>query len=269
MRQSHTEPLQRTLKTSSHEIAYGDRGSGRPVVLLHGWCLNRELWMYLEEHLFARHRVVSPDLPGFGVSKGLAGPYELDRYVQELHALLAELELEDVVLIGFAFGAAVAMRLAARREPRIAGLVLIGVPSARHAPYERMPRAMRKDWPEFARRSASAICRQPQSEATLDWLTDMFRSTPLPVALKTVELLRSFEPETIAADITVRTLFIHGSDDDVVPPAISDACAERMGCASVVKIPDCGHLVVLDQKEALGTLVDEFLSRDEMPLTVS
>jgi len=268
MSQSRIDSRQRALKESSHGIVYGDRGTGPAVVLLHGWCLNRGLWMYLEEHLLTSHRVVSPDLPGFGASQGLGGPYELDRYVDELQALVAELELEDVVLVGFAFGAAVAMGLAARRDLRIGGLVLIGVPSAGHAPYERMPHAMRKDWPEFARRSANAICRQRQSDATLAWLTDMFRSTPLPVALKTVELLGSFEPESVATGIAVRTLFIHGSDDDVVPPEISEACAERMERASVVKIPDCGHLVVLDQKEALGALVDEFLSHNEVSLTV-
>ena len=252
---------------SSRGIVYGDRGSGRPVVLLHGWCLNRGLWMYLEEHLLAAHRVISPDLPGFGASQSLGGPYQLDRYVDELVALLTELDLEDVAIVGFAFGAAVAMGLAARQDPRVNGLVLIGVPSARHAPYERMPRAMRKDWPEFARRSASAICRQPQSDATLSWLTDMFRTTPLPVALETVELLRRFEPVPLASSLTVPTLFVHGEDDDVVPPAISDACAERAEQASVAKVAGSGHLVVLDQKERLAELVEEFLSRTEVALT--
>jgi non-heme chloroperoxidase len=252
-----------TVKTSARGVVYGDRGVGPPVVVLHGWCLNRGLWMYLEEHLLARHRVVSPDLPGFGASQDLDGPYDLDRYVDDLDALLAELGLEPVVIVGFAFGAAVAMGLAARQEgpnPRASGLVLIGVPSAQHAPYQRMPRAMRRDWPEFARRSASAICRQPHSDATLEWLADMFRSTPLPVALQTVELLGRFEPVPLAASIGTRTLFIHGEQDDVVPVAVSRACAEQMERATVVEVADSGHLVVLDQKERLAELVDQFLS---------
>jgi hypothetical protein len=47
--------------------------------------------------------------------------------------------------VGFAFGAAVAMELAARDGSGLSGLVLIGVPSAGNAPYDRMPRAMRRD----------------------------------------------------------------------------------------------------------------------------
>lgn len=251
---------ERTLLTSRRGLVYGDRGVGRPVVLLHGWCLNRLVWMYLEEHLLARHRVLSPDLPGFGASEGLAGPYGFDRYVDELGVLLAELGLEHVVIVGFAFGAAVAMGLAARQDPRIGRLVLIGVPSAAHAPYERMPRAMRKDWPEFASRSASAICRQPQSDAAREWLSEMFRGTPLPVALETVTLLGDFEPEPLASTIAVPTMFVHGENDDVVPPAVSDVCAKRMEQGSVITIPDCGHLVLLDQKERLSEVIDDFLA---------
>ena len=64
-------------------------------------------------------------------------------------------------------------------SPGLGGLVSIGVPSAAHSPYERMPKAMKRDWPGFAQASGKAICKQPQSDATLDWLGRMFGATPL------------------------------------------------------------------------------------------
>jgi pimeloyl-ACP methyl ester carboxylesterase len=248
------------IRTSSRGIVYGRRGDGRPVVLLHGWCLNRGLWTYAEEHLRHSQQVFTPDLPGFGASSGLGGPYILERYADELLAFLDELDLRDATVVGFAFGAAVAMAAAARGAERLGRLGLIGVPSSAHGVYDRMPRAMRKDWPEFARRSAIAICKQPQSDATLAWLGAMFGATPLPVALATVGLLGSFDPTHIAARVPTRSMFIHGAQDDVVPLSVSEQCAGAMPDATVRVVPDCGHLVVLDQKERLHELLDELLA---------
>jgi pimeloyl-ACP methyl ester carboxylesterase len=247
--------LRSTVPLSARGIAYSDRGEGQPVVLLHGWCLNRQLWMYQEEALARQNRVVCPDLPGFGGSAGVGGPYRLERYGAELLELLLELRLEKAIVAGFAFGAAVAMAAAAEDSSRLAGLVLVGTPSAATAAYDRMPRAMRRDWPEFARRSAVAICKQPQSDATLSWLAAMFGATPLPVALETVALLGAFEPLPLAPRVRVRSLLVHGAQDDVVPVQVSEACAEAMPEARLEVVEQSGHLVVLDQKERLTDLI--------------
>ncbi len=245
-------------RTTARGLVYTDRGEGSPIVLLHGWCLNRRLWMYQEEALAAGHRVLCPDLAGFGDSSALAGPYTLERYAADLAAFLYDAAAAGAVVAGFAFGAAVAMAAAADHAAPVSGLVLVGTPSAATAAYDRMPRAMRRDWPEFARRSAIAICKQPQSDATLAWLAAMFGATPLPVALATVALLGAFEPLPLAPRVRVRSLLVHGAHDDVVPVALSRACAEAMPDARLEVVEDCGHLVVLDQKERLAELIGAF-----------
>jgi non-heme chloroperoxidase len=246
-----------TRGVSATGMAYRRRGQGEAVVLLHGWCLSGRMWMYQEEALSQTHTVVSPDLAGFGRSAGLAPPYSLERYASDVAGLLDELQLERVTLVGFAFGAAVAMALAARGNPRIDRLVLIGVPSAAYAPYARMPRAMRSDWPDFARRSAAAICRGDHSEATMRWLSAIFEGTELPVAIETVGVLEHFEPLSIAAEIDVATLLVWGADDDVVPLEVGERLAAAMPDARLAVLPDCGHLAVLDQKEQLTALVED------------
>ena len=246
------------VRISRRGVVYSDRGEGPPIVLLHGWCLSRRLWMYQEEALASELRVLAVDLPGFGDSAGLDGPYDLDRYAHELLDVVDEAGAQGAMVVGFAFGAAVAMAAAAVAPDPLGGLILIGTPSAATAAYDRMPRAMRRDWPEFARRSAVAICKQPQSEATLGWLATMFGATPLPVALATVALLGQFEPLPLAPRIGVPSLIVHGADDDVVPIAVAEACASAMPDARLEVVADCGHLVVLDQKEQLTELIRRF-----------
>lgn len=250
-----------TERHSETGVFFTARGAGRPVILLHGWCLSGRLWLYLEEDLAQHHFVVCPDLPGFGRS-GLAGPYGLDRLAADTLALLDELELDKPLIVGFAFGAAVAMELAATSPGRVGGLVLIGIPSAETAPYDRMPKAMRRDWPDFAAKSAAAICKQPQSDATLAWLERMFVSTPLPVAIETVGELGRFKPVIVAPRVHDRMLFVHGREDDVVPLEIAERCAAVAPDADVAVVESSGHLVPYDQPRALAAVVRSFISPD-------
>jgi pimeloyl-ACP methyl ester carboxylesterase len=252
----NTEPDQSDARfverTSALGVAYTSRGEGDPVVLLHGWCLNGRLWEIQEEALLGRHQVVCVDLAGFGRSRGLTGPYDISRHAADVAEILEELRVQDAVVGGFAYGGAVALELAATRPQRLKRMVVVGIPSGSTAPYDRMPRAMRRDWPDFARRSAEAICKQPQSAARIDALGRMFGDTPLPVALETVAVLGAFDPVPLAARVPVPTTFLHGAQDDVVPVAVAEACVAEMSDAQLVVVPDSGHLVLLDQPTAVS-----------------
>ncbi|MCU1405068.1 MAG: bromoperoxidase [Glaciihabitans sp.] len=80
-------------------------GSGRPVILIHGWPLSGESWSEqvpaLQE---AGYRVVTYDRRGFGRSDKPKTGYSYDTLTEDLHALLTELDLNDVTLIGFSMG---------------------------------------------------------------------------------------------------------------------------------------------------------------------
>jgi pimeloyl-ACP methyl ester carboxylesterase len=241
-------------------MAYERRGQGRPIVLIHGWCLSRKMWMYAEEALLSGHQIVTPDLAGFGMSDGLGGPYSLTRYADDIAGLLAELHLQDAVLVGFAFGAAVALELASRHDKRVAAVVSVGAPNASSSPYEKMPKSMRRDWPDFARRSANALFHNEQSEANLAWLERMFSSTALPVALETVAILAAYDPVSTAEQVKVAQLFIHADQDQVAPISVGKACVERALNARMEVVADCGHLIVLDQKTRFHEIVRSFVA---------
>ena len=80
-------------------------GSGRPVVLIHGWPLSGESWSEQVPALEgAGYRVVTYDRRGFGRSDKPAHGYTYDTLAKDLHTLLGELELNDVTLVGFSMG---------------------------------------------------------------------------------------------------------------------------------------------------------------------
>jgi pimeloyl-ACP methyl ester carboxylesterase len=246
-------------RTTARGVSYRRRGTGRPIVFLHGWCLNGSLWTYAEDALAADHDVITPDLPGFGRSDGVAGPYDMDAYVEALLELLEETDVRDAVLVGFAFGADVAVSAAVRDDTRLAGLVLAGITTGAQFPADRMIRSMRRDWPDFARRSAQVLCRPPQSEATRDWVERMFSGSQLHVGTEVAELLGTFEPVPLAPQLAVPALFVHGADDDVSSPELSRVCSEAAPQGQLAVLEDCGHLLVLDQRVAFHDAVARFL----------
>lgn len=234
-------------------------GSGRPVVFLHGWCLNRRLWIYVEEALAGECEVFTPDLAGFGRSDALAGPNTFERHAADILDLLAEYDLTGSVLVGFAFGAAIALTAAAKDASRIASIVSVGIPSAACSPYAKMAKAIRRDWPDFARRSAQTVFGTPQSAATIDWVESMFIETRLPVALESLKQLERFEPVPLAGRVPIQTLYVHADKDEVAPRRIGEACVAAGTNAQLANVDNCGHLIVIEQKDEFNRLLRKHL----------
>ena len=87
------------------EIHYEDHGSGRPIVLIHGYPLNGNSWERQERELLANgYRAISYDRRGFGRSSQPTVGYDYDTFAADLNALLEHLDLSDVALVGFSMG---------------------------------------------------------------------------------------------------------------------------------------------------------------------
>ncbi len=87
------------------EIHYEDHGTGKPVVLIHGWPLSSRSWEAQVPALVgADHRVITYDRRGFGQSSQPWTGYDYDTFAADLHSLLAHLDLTDATLVGFSMG---------------------------------------------------------------------------------------------------------------------------------------------------------------------
>jgi pimeloyl-ACP methyl ester carboxylesterase len=87
------------------ELYYEDHGAGKPVVLIHGYPLSGASWEKQAAALLAAgHRVITYDRRGFGKSSQPATGYNYDTFAEDLHKLVAQLELQDFALAGFSMG---------------------------------------------------------------------------------------------------------------------------------------------------------------------
>jgi len=99
-----------------------ERGSGEPLVLLHGVATSRLIWTRVIDALAQRRRVIAVDLPGFGESAAAGPGFELE---QVADGLVADLALERFDLVGHSLGGAVAVATAARHPEAVRRLVLV------------------------------------------------------------------------------------------------------------------------------------------------
>lgn len=111
----------RSLQVERATLSYGDEGDGPPVVLLHGFPCTRALWNGVAPRL-AGHRVLTPDLAGYGASTGAA---DMAAQADHLLQLFDALGLDSVAVVAHDIGSAAAQILAARAPRRVRRLVVI------------------------------------------------------------------------------------------------------------------------------------------------
>ena len=117
-----------TENSADIELFYTDQGSGQPVVLIHGFPLNGESWGKQQAALLdAGYRVIAYDRRGFGASTKVASGLDYDTFAADLHALLEDLDLSDVVLVGFSMGTGeIARYLSRYGSERVAKAAFLG-----------------------------------------------------------------------------------------------------------------------------------------------
>lgn len=123
-----TERHGKVLLSSGITLAWSDSGTGDPLLLIHGGHGGQVHWMANIAELERDHRVIAPDLAGFGGSSDPGRCLTPDEHAHELAVWLAELGLARVRMVGFSFGSLVATALALAYPSLVDALVLVNPP---------------------------------------------------------------------------------------------------------------------------------------------
>src|SRR5438132_539511 len=121
----------KTVRISTGDLAYIDRGAGQPVLHVHGFPLDHTMWDAQVEALSGQMRVIAPDLRGFGESPlGSVDPVRgisMERYADDLVELLDALALQNdvpIVFVGLSMGGYIAWQFVQKYAARLRALVL-------------------------------------------------------------------------------------------------------------------------------------------------
>ncbi len=222
------------------ELYYEDHGTGRPVVLIHGYPLSGHSWEKQEAALLeAGYRVITYDRRGFGRSSQPATGYDFDTFAADLATVLEGLELDDVTLVGFSMGAGEVFRyLKAHGSARVRSTVLLGPlgPFLRKADdnpegvpteyFEGIKAAIRADRPAAIKSFLDNFYNMDVLSGTLvsepawqDSFSVALGASAI-AAVKCVDAwLEDFRPDLASIEIPV--LVVQGDADRILPPPVT------------------------------------------------
>ncbi|SED72125.1 alpha/beta fold hydrolase [Streptomyces sp. PAN_FS17] len=262
-------------------IHYKDWGTGRPVVLSHGWPLNADSWeaqqLFLATHGF---RTIAHDRRGHGRSAQTWNGNEMNTYADDLATLLDTLDLRDVTLVGFSTGGGEVARYIGRHgTARVAQLVLVsavppfmlrtddnpgGVPveafdmirAGSLADRSQLYRDL-ADGPFFGNNRPGAEVSQGVRDAF--WLQGLQAGHRGAYECVAAFSATDFRQDLDAVDVP--TLVIHGDDDQVVPFEVGGkASADRVKNAALKVYPGAPHGITDTHKDQLNADLLEFLN---------
>ena len=237
------------------QLFYNDWGQGRPVVLIHGWPLDADMWEYQAPALaHAGFRVIAYDRRGFGRSDQPWTGYDYDTMAGDLADIMTALSLDDAALVGFSMaGGEIARYMSKHGGAGVTRVVLVSCitpfllktedhpDGAPKSLFEGMVDGLKKDRPKFLANFSKGffgvgMISSPVSSELIEW-TGRLATMASPKA--TIDCVRAFGETDLRADMaafTVPTLVIHGDADQTVPFEISGKVAAQMISGSQLKV---------------------------------
>ncbi|MFE3170486.1 alpha/beta fold hydrolase [Amycolatopsis sp. NPDC059235] len=256
-----------TVALGDGELAYEERGSGRPVVFLHAGAMTRAMWDPQFAQFAEGFRVIRYDGRGHGGSTSAESAFS---HHEDTAKLLDALDVEQPVLVGCSFGSRVFADFALAYPDRVGALVLSspGLSGMEfHDPYilgleremasatsrEQVVECLLRSWVDGPHRSADEVDPAVREACRSMVRETIAREHSAPV---TAEELRAVDQ---VAEIRVRTLVITGELDSSDIVRTAELLDREAPGTRWIRVPDAGHPVNLEQPEQFGDLLDEFL----------
>jgi 3-oxoadipate enol-lactonase len=255
-------------EASGVRIAWERRGSGPPLLLVHGLGYARWGWEPVVDELAEAHEVVLFDNRGIGESDAPLGPYTARMLAEDAVAVLDAAGLEHAHVLGTSLGGMVALQVALDWPDRVDRLVLActtpGGDAA--APMPEQTVRLIQESPglprEVAMRRGVENALAPGADrATIERIMEHRVATAQPLAawLAQAAAGMSFDVWNRVGEIAAPTLVLTGDLDVVVDPRNAQLLAERIPGARLEVFPGTGHLFFWEQPERFVEVVKEFL----------
>jgi non-heme chloroperoxidase len=261
------------------ELYYRDWGTGTPVVLIHGWPLNGDMWEKQASFLVeSGYRVVTYDRRGFGHSDQPWEGYDYDTFASDLNDLMEELDLNNAALVGFSMGGGEVIRyLSAYGSARVSKAVLISAvtpylmktadnPTGVDAEiFDKIGQQIREDRPAFLKDFGPkfygrTVLNHSVSEAVLEWTQAMALTSTLRPTLAAAVAWSTTDFRAEMAQVTTPVLIVHGTGDATVPiDASGRESLKHLPSATLIEYDDAPHGLFLTATERLNNDLLQFL----------
>jgi 3-oxoadipate enol-lactonase len=251
---------------NGQRIYYQDTGGeGVPLVLAHGFLMDRTMFDPQVEAFAGEYRLITWDQRGFGQTEFDSQPFSYWDSADDCLALLDHLQLDRAILGGMSQGGFVALRAALKAPARVAALILLGTQAGVEDP-ANVPvyQGMIDDWvtngpsDELAAIVADIIVADPVENQR--WIAK-WKARPKGLIREPGRTLLERDDITDRlGEITAPAVVIHGTGDTAIPMDRAEALAAGLpGAADVIKVPGA-HAANLTHPEEVNAAIGKFLA---------
>lgn len=263
------------------KLYYKDWGTGRPVILIHGWALSADSW---DDQALAiadaGYRVIAYDRRGFGRSEQPWNGYHYDTLADDLAAVIEQTGAENATIVGFSMGGGEVARYLSRHAGKNvaqAALIASVVPymlktsdnpdGTDQSVFDAMTAQMKEDRPKFFASFYKdfygvGLIAQPVSSEVVEqaWFITMQAGLKATLACAEAFATTDFRPDLPA--FKVPTLIIHGTSDKTVPiDAAGRAAARAIPHAHLIEYDGAPHGLLASHKDQVTADLLAFLGQ--------
>jgi 3-oxoadipate enol-lactonase len=247
------------------DFAYEFFGGGKPLVLIHAFPFDGQMWTATAQALQSRCRVMVPDMRGFGESTlGDSDPSIADM-ADDVVAMLDGLGIQRVTVGGLSMGGYVALAFAARYPARLERLILADTRAAADSEAARSGRADalalvdKEGVAALVERQLGALLSPAASEAVREQVRILGKQSREGVKAGIRALRDRPDRQSELAAIRCPTLVIVGKEDKISPPAEMSVVASAISGARLVEIAGAGHLSNLENPNDFVSAIANFI----------
>ncbi|MEL0645191.1 alpha/beta hydrolase [Olleya sp. Ti.3.14] len=261
------------------DIFYEDYGNGQPVILIHGWPLSRKSWEHqVWKIVESGYRCISYDRRGFGISSSPWNGYDYSALASDLEQIIAQLDLEDVIVVGFSMGGGEVVRYCTDfGTDKIAKAALISsiIPLVKQKEdnpdgvlekdLQGIQDALEEDRVGFLKEFSKGFYnfednKDKVSQAQLDYDFVVASHASPRATIETAKAWMHTDFRDELKNVNVPTLIVHGDSDNTVPIETSANQAAKGITDNVFKvIKGAPHGLNITHKDQLNTILIDFL----------
>jgi len=257
------------VKSRDAEICYEVLGSGPPVVLLHPFPANHELWLPAAQALVSRYQVLLPDLRGHGDSGIGEGPATMAKHATDLVKVLDQEHIRRAVLAGVSIGGYVLFEFWRTNSDRMAGLVLANTKAqadtaeGRATRLEAAARVMEQGSDPFFEsmlpRLLGETTRKTRPDLVQGALGMMQKMSPEDVAMVQRGMAERRDSVEILRTIHVPTLVVTGAEDVLTGVGDAELIQRHIPGSQMKVVAKAGHYSPWEQPEEVGKILRQFV----------
>ena len=257
------------ITSGDADIFYEVLGSGPPVVLLHPFPANHNLWKPAAQALTTRYRVILPDLRGHGESGVGDGPATMEKHAADIARVLDREEVRRAAFVGVSIGGYALFEFWRKYRARVDALVLCNTKAQADTPEAR---AVRLQAATFVLERGTELFFGSMIPKLMGKTTRDTRPDLVEGALR---MMRTMSPEDVAMvqrgmaerqdsvetlkTINVPTMLVTGDEDILTGVAEAELMRQNISGSEIKLIAKAGHYSPWEQPEEVGKLLRKFL----------